>query len=691
MHVTLEHLNDTPAFVVRTPTQAGWDRAFGALRRGDAWVYPAYYPFGWWVAQDLPRVYDALGLDAAAGARVARLREENAEMERIERALEQGRHAEIPLPSGYRFRLDPFRHQSYGIARTLLRWRDFVLWEMGTGKTKTMVELLRILRARGELRRALVIAPPVVMPTWEREVERHSGGELRALLWVPKGKRTRARLMEEALRADVVVMSYARIRIEVIEHAAKAWTLANPDKVNAQRKARGEAPLDPAELAEMAEFVATDVLKQLDYDVFIPDESHHLGNFDSDQTRSGLKLSTKGTRRYLLTGTAGDRPDRLYPQLRCLSPALMNMSYEKFCERFLRYHPVRKYLVTGFKNLPLLNGIVDSVATRMKKADCLDLPPMTLQDVKIEPGQRQIARYNEIVAEMRASLEIDFRYLLNPEAFQDAEAMTQAMLNIPHGAARVTKLQQVASGFLLVGPDPAVCDTCLYQEDCVRKGIRPYTRRCRVAPAAPERVVVRDFGNPKLETFEYYLAQILDDDPTNKVICWGNFMPELDDMEAVCRKLKVGYVRIDGSNTSRVKTFEERFQQDPACRVWVSQVRAGVGITITAANYMIYYALPWDRKDYRQAMERNNRPGQTRPMTTYRFMVRDTLDEFVALVLEHKDLMAYTLTEKIACAACPHQLRCGREEIRPFRDGCVYEPNPQRPIAAVQLVREKRT
>jgi SNF2 family DNA or RNA helicase len=258
---------------------------------------------------------------------------------------------------------------------------------------------------------------------------------------------------------------------------------------------------------------------------------------------------------------------------------------------------------------------------------------------------------------------------------------------LPHGAARVNKLLQIVSGFMIVGPDSTICDACPSMERCVENRIKPYTKSCVVVQTPPPRQIIRDVENPKLEMFEQLLSNILESDDTNKVLCWGSYLPELDDMEAVCRKLKVGHVRVDGDSTKHIKEIEDKFAEDPDCRVYVGQVRSGVGINLTSANYAVYYSLPWDQVQYHQSLERNNRPGQVRAMTVYRLIGDDTIQEFVAQVLAHKDHIAYTLVEKIACAQCDQQARCGPENIRPFRQGCKYQSEAVRPIAKVGVIR----
>jgi len=73
-------------------------------------------------------------------------------------------------------------------------------------------------------------------------------------------------------------------------------------------------------------------------------------------------------------------------------------------------------------------------------------------------------------------------------------------------------------------------------------------------------------------------------------------------------------------------------------------------------------------------------------VTVYRLIANRTVDPFVVAALERKEHLAYVLTEKIDCAKCPHQTRCAAAGVKPFRDGCVYQPEAARPIARVEII-----
>lgn len=678
MKLTAGQVKHTPVFELEPGAGNGpWASAWGASLLKGVWRFPAYAPFGLPALRDLERLVPGLELDARAAALARDLEGDERLAASAEAAWEAKKFAELPLPAGYKFHRQPYAHQTYGVALGLAKWRKFYLWDMGVGKTAVALEVMRLLKAQGRFRRALVMAPPVVLTTWERECEKISQGELTATIWssdevstkdlrevgwgkgLPTDGFVREVLRRRAMRADVVVVSYAMVRIE------------------AQAALKEKRP---------------SALAELDYGVIVADESHSIGEWDSQQTQAALDLSVMAERRVLLSGTAADHPKKLYPQLRFLAPSLMPLDYWRYCDRFMERHPEFQHLVLSYKNLDELNGRVSIVASRMKKSDCLDdLPPRVTIDVPFRLGAKQAKRYNELVADQQASVDLFVKGKKHLPVVQDeVHAVNRAdLITAATGGVRSSKLRQVLSGFLLPSPDLSLCDGCEHLAECVPEEVLPHTPRCRVDPKpAPGQAAVRDFENPRLALFKAIIHNILQSDPTNKVIVWGNFRLELEDVKGVCDSLKVGYAYIEGSSTSKMRAHEAAFADDPECRVWIAQSATGVGITLNSANFTIDYAPTWDRVHDRQKRDRNYRAGQTRKVTEYRLYAEGTIDEFIMATQRFKDGVAFTMLEKITCAPCPHQRRCAVEENRPFKKGCVHRADVSKPKQTLGLVND---
>lgn len=685
-------VKQTPIFRVDTQQIDPFKQVYGSIFHGENWTFPAYWPLGEKAVRDLHRltVEHSLSWSESSLLFLQDLRKAATSWDTALTAYKREERIVLPVDDDFFHGYLPYAHQRLGIVRAYHAYRAYYLWEMGVGKTKTIIDSLRILRREGRFKRAIIIGPPVVIPTWIREIERCTRGDLSYAIW---GER------HFNPQADLILTTYGKVRTSKEGALQAREDLARGlEQFNALRAIKHKRPYTKEEYDKKIQSKLNLMLDYLDFDTLVIDESHYMGSHFSQQTKAVLNLvqGGKAARRFLLTGTAADNPRKLYPQLYCLSPALLSMDYRRFENRYIEKSPDPKkhFLVLGYKHLNELNAVVDEVATRMRKEECLDLPPFTITDIPFRMSNTQVDEYNNIVAEVIPALKTlleehgftleglvkdeDGLYVLPPELSQ--------YFHIPHVAALLNKLLQMISGFMIHAPSVTICDTCVYMNVCVPADIKPYTKLCKVQPKRPETRIVRCEVNPKRQLFKELTERILETNKNSKMIAWGVYLPELDDMEAVAKELKVGYVRIDGKSSKYIRVFEDQFREDPACRLWISQVAAGIGINLVSANYTIYYSLPWSLLQYEQSMERNNRPGQTRAMTAYRLLTTRALDQNVRIALEHKVKIARTLLDEVECSSCDDLPRCQKEGNRPFESGCKYQTHALRPIAKASLI-----
>ncbi len=127
--------------------------------------------------------------------------------------------------------------------------------------------------------------------------------------------------------------------------------------------------------------------------------------------------------------------------------------------------------------------------------------------------------------------------------------------------------------------------------------------------------------------------EILETD--EQLIIFAHWLGALDLFEAHFRDQRVPYIRIDGSTQER-DILVERFQQRDA-RVAICSVKAaGHGITMTAANHVIHFDRWWNLAVENQATDRTHRIGQTRTVYVHYLLVRGTLEERLASLIERK-------------------------------------------------------
>ena len=106
------------------------------------------------------------------------------------------------------------------------------------------------------------------------------------------------------------------------------------------------------------------------------------------------------------------------------------------------------------------------------------------------------------------------------------------------------------------------------------------------------------------------------------------------------------YEYLDGATTHR-QTHVETFQNDAGCGLFLISLKAGgLGLNLTAAEYVFLLDPWWNPAVEAQAVDRAHRIGQTRPVFAYRLIARDTVEEKVLQLQKTKrDLADAILSE----------------------------------------------
>ncbi len=624
--------NGTPVFLASGNHQS-FGRVFGAAWDGDRalWMYPAFYPASTKVLADLRAMSNDIRVTFSDQA----LQHVNA-LERVLADL-----TEKKLPPEFPFVTQPYQHQIEGLCHVYYNLRAALFFDPGLGKSKIAVDLLRLLRHLGVRAQALVLGPKVTIQNWGREIDRHSGRQLR---WAAIGGKRKER--EDAIR---------RVADEDIDVVLATYDTARS-------------------LGDL-------MVSTLPYRILICDEAHLVKSWDSDRTKATWEIAQKASRRVNMTGspTQGNPLD-LYGQYRILGDCFMPEEYFAFRKKFCESPGENSRIVVGYKNLDVLNARTTFLSSRRTKDECLDLPPRTIVDIEYVLSPVQVGIHNQLVNEMK--LDPD---LLADQLGLDANrrARMPPRARMPHRAATLTKLLQVASGFLIKNEsDPSFCDNvepggCRHLETCVENRIRPRTAACQVDPTPlPDTITTLD-ENPKLDA----LAELLDTlmhDNDEKVIIWCVFKREIALVEQLLVDRGDKHVRVDG-DTEDVQAQIDAFNDDPTVRVYLAQATTGVGITLNVAANTVCFSLPYTLTTYTQMLDRNHRIGQTRPVTVWRLIGRGTPEPAIAKLLDNKVDVDNVLTKKIDCLVCPEALRCQLEGVEPFDATCIYPRKVARP------------
>ena len=105
----------------------------------------------------------------------------------------------------------------------------------------------------------------------------------------------------------------------------------------------------------------------------------------------------------------------------------------------------------------------------------------------------------------------------------------------------------------------------------------------------------------------------------------------------------VGYAYLDGSTKDR-QGVVDAFQAGDAPAFLMSLKAGGVGLNITAADTVVHFDPWWNPAVEAQATDRAHRIGQTKVVTAYKLIARDTIEEkILALQTRKRDLVAATI------------------------------------------------
>jgi SNF2 family DNA or RNA helicase len=322
-------------------------------------------------------------------------------------------------------------------------------------------------------------------------------------------------------------------------------------------------------------------LKALNFDYAILDEAQAIKNADSQAAKASRLLQAE--HRLALTGTPVENHlGDLWSLFEFLNPGMLGRSSV--------FQQITKSGETqDDAQLNLLSAAIRPVMLRRTKAQVLrDLPDKTEQTLvcDLPPAQRQL--YDELRDYYRTQLS---------ERVQ-AVGLKRSKIQILEALLR---LRQAA---------------------------------CHPGLIDPERT-----GDPsaKLDALLEQLEEVIAEG--HKALVFSQFTSLLAIVRQQLDKRGKVYAYLDGRTRKRQERVE-RFQQDPACPLFLISLKAGGhGLNLTAAEYVFILDPWWNPAVEAQAIDRAHRIGQTRPVFAYRLISRDTVeDKIVALQQSKREL-----------------------------------------------------
>jgi SNF2 family DNA or RNA helicase len=147
-----------------------------------------------------------------------------------------------------------------------------------------------------------------------------------------------------------------------------------------------------------------------------------------------------------------------------------------------------------------------------------------------------------------------------------------------------------------------------------------------------------DDGSAKLDLLVPRLVEAIEEG--HKTLVFSQFTSLLAILRARLDEQGVTYEYLDGRTRDRASRVE-RFQNEADCRLFLISLKAGgLGLNLTAAEYVFLLDPWWNPAVEAQAIDRAHRIGQTRRVFAYRLIARDTVEERVLELQQKKRRLA---------------------------------------------------
>ncbi|HEX3876931.1 MAG TPA: DEAD/DEAH box helicase [Bryobacteraceae bacterium] len=325
------------------------------------------------------------------------------------------------------------------------------------------------------------------------------------------------------------------------------------------------------------------LLGDTEFDYLVLDEAQAIKNADTESAKAARLL--RGKYRLALSGTPVENHlGELWSIFEFLNPGMLGSAN------------VFKLAGAGSRTADeetrqmLAQAVRPFILRRTKEQVARELPPKTEQTLycEMEPEQRKL--YEELRQHYRATL-------LGKIA---AEGIGKSKIQVLEALLR---LRQAA---------------------------------CHPGLVDPKR---RGEGSAKLDTLISQLREVLDEG--HKALVFSQFTSMLSIVRSRLDEAGVTYEYLDGKTRDR-QQHVERFQNDPDCKLFLVSLKAGgVGLNLTAAEYVFLLDPWWNPAVESQAIDRAHRIGQTHNVFAYRLIAQGTVEEKVLeLQASKRDLAA---------------------------------------------------
>ncbi len=145
---------------------------------------------------------------------------------------------------------------------------------------------------------------------------------------------------------------------------------------------------------------------------------------------------------------------------------------------------------------------------------------------------------------------------------------------------------------------------------------------------------MKEVSSCKFESMKDMLEDIMEE--KHKVLIFSQFVKSLKIIEKHISSMGIKYSYLDGSTKNREEEIK-KFQKQKEISVFLLSLKAGgVGINLTAADYVFIFDPWWNPAVENQAIDRAHRIGQDHKVIAYKMIVKDTVEEKILKLQERK-------------------------------------------------------
>ncbi len=328
-----------------------------------------------------------------------------------------------------------------------------------------------------------------------------------------------------------------------------------------------------------------DLISSFSFHYIILDESQVIKNPASMLYRTVTRLISEF--KLVLTGTPVENSlTDLWTQLNFVNPGLLG-DLAFFRREFAK--PIEKS-GDDAKELKLRKIIQPFILRRTKDMVARDLPPVSEQTVFCDMTDEQFKVYDEEKSSVRNSI---LKSISSTGIEKSAIVVLQGLM----------KLRQLSNHPVLANEEYA-------------------------------------FGSGKFETVLQDMESVIAEG--HKILVFSSFVKHLELFAVELRKKRTRFSMLTGASTKREKIVNS-FQLDPYNKIFLISLKAGgVGLNLTAADYVFILDPWWNPASEMQALNRAHRIGQYKSVFVYRYITSNSIEEKIVRLQEKKSKLADT-------------------------------------------------